>query len=104
MRILCFSVEKIPRYYTKCEWIFYDFQNNHDDIIKWKYFPRYWTFLGESIGTGGFPSQKPVTRSSDVFFDMRLNKNWANNWQAGDLKRHRAHYDVIIMIRYVKEF
>ena len=61
-------------------------------------------FLGEYIGTGGFPSQKPVTRSSDVFFNLRLNKNWANNWEAGDLKRHRAHYDVIIMIRYVKEF
>ena len=24
--------------------------------------------------TGGFPSQRPVTRSFDVFFDMRMNK------------------------------
>ena len=24
--------------------------------------------------TGGFPSQRPVTRSFDVFFDLRLNK------------------------------
>ena len=24
--------------------------------------------------TGGFPSQRPVTRTFDVFFDMRLNK------------------------------
>ena len=24
--------------------------------------------------TGEFPSQKPVTRSFDVFFDLRLNK------------------------------
>ena len=24
--------------------------------------------------TDGFPSQKPVTRSFDVFFDLRLNK------------------------------
>ena len=26
--------------------------------------------------TGGFSSQRPVTRSFDVFFDLRLNKRW----------------------------
>ena len=26
--------------------------------------------------TGGFPSQRPVTLSFDVFFDLRLNKRW----------------------------
>ena len=29
---------------------------------------------GNSLVTGEFPSQRPVTRSSDVFFDLRLNK------------------------------
>ena len=29
---------------------------------------------GNSPVTGEFPSQRPVTRSSDVFFDLRLNK------------------------------
>ena len=29
---------------------------------------------GESTGTGGFPSQRPVTRSFAVFFDLHLNK------------------------------
>ena len=29
---------------------------------------------GESTGPGEFPTQRPVTRSFDVFFDMRLNK------------------------------
>ena len=29
---------------------------------------------GEFTVTGEFPSQRPVTRSFDVFFDMRLNK------------------------------
>ena len=29
---------------------------------------------GNSPVTGEFPSQKPVTRSFDVFFDLRLNK------------------------------
>ena len=47
----------------------------HDDVIKWKHFPRYWPFvLGNSPVTGEFPAQRPVSRSFDVFFDLRLNK------------------------------
>ena len=30
--------------------------------------------LGNSPATGEFPAQRPVTRSFDVFFDLRLNK------------------------------
>ena len=29
---------------------------------------------GEFTGSGEFPTQRPVTRSFDVFFDLRLNK------------------------------
>ena len=47
--------------------------------------------------TGQFPSQRSVTRSFDVFFDLRLYKQWVNTREAGDLSRHRAHYDVIVM-------
>ena len=39
---------------------------NHDDVIKWKHFPRYSPVSSE------FPSQKPVTRSFHVLFDLRL--------------------------------
>ena len=46
-------------------------------IIKWKYFLRYWSFV-KGINrwpvTCGFPSQKPVMRSFDVFYDLPLNK------------------------------
>ena len=31
-------------------------------------------YAGNSLVTGEFPSQRPVTRRFDVFFDMRLNK------------------------------
>ena len=31
---------------------------------------------GNSLVTGEFPSQRPVTWSFDVFFDLRLNKRW----------------------------
>ena len=36
----------------------------HDDVIKWKHFPRY----------GEFHTQRPVTWSFDGCFDLRLNK------------------------------
>ena len=32
---------------------------------------------GNSPVTGEFPSQGPVTRSFDDFFDLRLNKRWS---------------------------
>ena len=59
---------------------------------QWKHSPRYWTF----VVTCEFPSQRPVTRIFYVFFDLRL-----NNHEAGDLRCHRAHYDVIVMLRNV---
>ena len=48
--------------------------------------------------TGEFPAQRPVTRSFDVFFDLRLNKRLSKQWCAFVLRRHRPHYDVIVMI------
>ena len=51
--------------------------------------------------TGEFPSQRPVTRSFDVFSDLRMNKWWVNNHEAGELRRHQAHYDVTVMWRWV---
>ena len=51
---------------------------------------------GNSPVPGEFPAQRPVTRSFDFFSDLRL--NWVNNREAGDLKRHRAHYDVTVML------
>ena len=45
----------------------------HDDVIKWKHFPRYWTFAGNSPIPGEILPQRPVTRSFDIFFDLRLN-------------------------------
>ena len=44
-----------------------------------------------------FPAQKPATRSFDVFFDLHLNQQLANNGDTGNLRRHRAHYDVIVI-------
>ena len=52
----------------------YDLVGSYDDVIWWKHFPRYGPLCGNSTATGEFPTQRPVTRSFDVFFDPRLNK------------------------------
>ena len=44
------------------------------DVIKWKHFRVTGLCEGNPPLTGGFPSQRPVTRSFAVFFDLRLNK------------------------------
>ena len=55
------------------------------------------TLLALSSVAGEFPSQRPLTRRFDVFFDLRLIKAWVNNRKAGDLRRHPAQYDVTVM-------
>ena len=57
---------------------------------------------GNSSVTGEFPAQRPVTRSFDVFFDLRLNEGWVNNDEDGDLRRHRAHYDVTMITHFAQ--
>ena len=58
----------------------------YDDVIKRKHHPRYWIFV------------RGIHRS-------RVNSHhkgqWINGWvngrEAGDLRRHRAHFSVIVM-------
>ena len=52
---------------------------------------------GISPVTGVFPAQSPVTWSFDVSLICALINGWVNNREAGDLGRHRGHYDVIVM-------
>ena len=37
-------------------------------------------YAGNSPVTGEFPAQRPVTRSFDVFFYLRLNKRLSKQW------------------------
>ena len=47
----------------------------HDHVIKMETFSALLALCaGNSPVTGEFPAQKPVKRSFDVFFDLRLNK------------------------------
>ena len=59
---------------------------------------------GNSPVPGEFPTEGPVTRSSDGFFFISVWINgWVNNGKAGDLRRYRAHYDVTVMLHDVSE-
>ena len=49
----------------------------HDDVIKSKHCPRYLPFVrGIYRPPVNSPSQRPVTRNFDIFFDLCLNKRW----------------------------
>ena len=52
-----------------------------------------------------FPLQRPVMRRFDIFFDLRLNKQFSKQMEAGDLRHHHAHCDVTVIntARYVPE-
>ena len=72
--------------------------HNHDDVIKWKYFPRYWPFVREIHRSPvNFP-HKGQWRGALMFTLICARMNgWVNNREAGDLRRYLAHYDVIVM-------
>ena len=55
---------------------------------------------GNSPVTGEFPTQRPVTRSFDVFFDLRLNERLSKQSWGWWFESHRVHYDVIVMNLY----
>ena len=54
---------------------------------------------GNSPVTLEFPSQRSVTRSLIFSFISTWINGWVNNRDAGDLRRHRTHYDLIVMIQ-----
>ena len=72
----------------------------HDDVIKWKHVPRYWPFVRGIHRSPVNSPHKGQWRGALMFFLIcaRIN-DWVNNGGAGDLKRHRAHCDVIVMGR-----
>ena len=68
----------------------------HDDVTKWKHFPRYWPFVR---GIHRSPVNSPHKSQWRGALMFPLICGWANNREAGDLRRHRAHYDVSVMVR-----
>ena len=74
---------------------------NHDDVIKWRYFPRNWPFVR---GIPWSPVNSPHKGQWRGAFMLslictRIN-GWVNNREAGDLRRYPAHYDVNVMCHH----
>ena len=72
---------------------------HHDDVIKWRHFPRYWPFVR---GIHRSPVNSPHKGQWRGALMFSLTCTWingcVNNCEAGDLRCHRAHYDVIVMM------
>ena len=67
----------------------------YDDVIKWKHFLRYWPFVrGIHRSSVNSPHK---WRGALIFFICVWINGWVNNPEAGDLRRYRVHYDVIVM-------
>ena len=77
------------------------FSSQHDDVIKWKHFPRYWPFVR---GIHRSPVNSPYKgqwRGALMFSLICVWINgWANDGEVGDLRRYRAHHDVTVMRRH----
>ena len=72
---------------------------SHDDVIKRKHFPRYWPFVRIIHQSPVNSPHKGQWRGALMFFLICAWINgWINNGEAGDLRRHRAHYDVTAMV------
>ena len=61
----------------------------HNDVIKWKQFPRYWTFV-RGIHRSPVNSPHKFQWRGALIFSLicaRVN-GWVNNRKAGDMRRH----------------
>ena len=70
----------------------------HNDVIKWKHFPRCWPFV---LGIHRSPVNSPHKGQWRGALMLSLICAWINCWvnnrEASDLRRRCAHYDVIVM-------
>ena len=71
----------------------------HDDVIKWKHFPRYWPFVRGIHQSSVNSPHKRQWRGALMFSFICV---WTNGWviknrDAGDWRRNCAHYDVTVI-------
>ena len=77
------------------------FPRMHDDVIKWKPFPRYWPFLKGIHRSPVNSPHKGQWRGTLIFsLICAWTNGWINNRDAGDLRHHRTHYDVTVMVHF----
>ena len=69
----------------------------HDDVIRWKHFPRYWPFVG-GIHWSLVNSPHKDQGVGALMFSLICSwtNGWVNNRDAGDVRRHCAYYGVTV--------
>ena len=73
----------------------------HDDVIKWKHFPRHWPLVRGIHWTSGNSLYKGQWGGALIFsLICAWTNGWANDWDAGDLRWHRTHCDVTVMTQH----
>ena len=74
------------------------FRVNHDDVIKWKHFPCYWPLVqGIHWSSVNSPHKGRWHRALMFCLICAWINGWINNREAGDLRRHGAHYDFTVI-------
>ena len=114
LSIFCKFVRPIYPYSSRlCQWLKWSIHREYvyrgfsfiyatnvvqNDVIKWKHFPLYWPFVR---GLRRSPVNSPHKGQwcGALMFSLICAwiNDWVNNREAGDLRRHRALYDVIVM-------
>ena len=96
----------VPYHYFFLLWLYfcfmyihYHFVPTHDDVIKWKHFPRCWPFVRGIHRSPVSSPHKGQWRAALMFSLICVwIISWVNNREAGDLRPYRAHYDVTVMV------
>ena len=71
---------------------------SHDDVIKWKHFLRYWPAVRGIPRSPVNSPHKGWWRRALMFSSIFAWMNgWINTREAGDLRRHLAHYGITVM-------
>ena len=92
----CFISSNMPKVVV-CSALSSSF-TNHDDVIKWKHFPRYWPYVRRIHRSPVNSPHKGQWRGALMFSLICAWINGSvNNHEAGDLWRICAHYDVTVM-------
>ena len=70
----------------------------HDDVIKWKHFPRYRPFVwGIHWSPVDSPHKGQWGRALMLSLICAWPNGWTNNRDASDFRRHSTNYDVTVI-------
>ena len=78
----------------------------HDDIMKWKPFPHNWPFVrGIHQSLVNFPHKGQWCGALMFPLICAWIKVWVNTGEAGNLRSHHTHYDIVVKERlYIMQY